>query len=97
MQASAPVEAVAGAAEHCKVRNPAFLAYTPKQTIEQFSLVQTILQTLHILLDQVGDRCQVEPGQRRGQVAFVGEVIGLPSGLWIGVIYDEPVGKHDGM
>ena len=38
----------------------------------------------------------MEPGDRRGQVAYVGLVDGLPAGLWIGVHYDEPVGKHDG-
>lgn len=46
---------------------------------------------------QVGLRCEVRPGGRRGVVAFVGEVkeIGM-GGYWIGVIFDEPVGKTDG-
>lgn len=47
---------------------------------------------------EVGLRCEVESpeGTKRGQVAFVGKVDGLPLGWWIGVKYDEPVGRHDG-
>ncbi|VFQ91418.1 unnamed protein product [Cuscuta campestris] len=46
---------------------------------------------------KVGDRCQVEPGERRGIVKFVGRAETLASGFWLGVQFDEPVGKHDGM
>lgn len=45
---------------------------------------------------QVGSRCEVDPGDRRGEVKFVGQVEGLPGGWWVGVQYDEPVGKNDG-
>ena len=46
---------------------------------------------------KVGMRCQVQPGNRRGEVAFVGEVPELGSGgYWAGVVFDEPVGKTDG-
>ena len=44
---------------------------------------------------EVGARCEVEGG-RRGQVKFVGKCEGLPLGYWVGVQYDEPVGKNDG-
>lgn len=45
----------------------------------------------------VGNRCEVMPGARRGEVAFVGEVEGLAGGgHWVGVRFDEPVGKSDG-
>ncbi len=44
---------------------------------------------------KVGDRCQVAGG-RRGEVMFVGRVPELPLGFWVGVKYDEPVGKNDG-
>jgi len=40
---------------------------------------------------------QVDPGAKRGEVKFVGQAKeGLPMGYWIGVQYDEPVGKNDG-
>ncbi|XP_024971296.1 tubulin-folding cofactor B [Cynara cardunculus var. scolymus] len=46
---------------------------------------------------KVGDRCQVEPGEKRGVVKFVGRAETLGPGFWVGVQYDEPLGKHDGM
>lgn len=45
---------------------------------------------------QVGNRCEVYPGSKRGEVMFVGKVEGLPLGYWVGVKYDEPIGKNDG-
>lgn len=45
---------------------------------------------------EVGMRCQVEPGARRGQVAYAGLVPELKPGHWVGVVFDEPVGKTDG-
>ncbi|XP_026469385.1 tubulin-folding cofactor B-like [Ctenocephalides felis] len=47
---------------------------------------------------EIGDRCQVRiPGlaQRKGQVAYKGPVEGQ-HGVFIGIRYDEPVGKNDG-
>lgn len=44
----------------------------------------------------VGDRCKVNPGARRAEVKFVGEVPGLKIGYWVGVHFDEPVGLSDG-
>ncbi|KAG8368432.1 hypothetical protein BUALT_Bualt15G0044800 [Buddleja alternifolia] len=46
---------------------------------------------------RVGDRCQVEPGEKRGVVKFVGRAETLAAGFWVGIQYDEPLGKHDGM
>ncbi|KAA0062753.1 tubulin-folding cofactor B isoform X1 [Cucumis melo var. makuwa] len=45
---------------------------------------------------RVGDRCQVEPGEKRGVVKFVGRAESLAPGFWVGVQYDEPLGKNDG-
>lgn len=45
---------------------------------------------------QPGQRCSVDPGDRRGEVRFVGKVEGLPMGWWVGVQYDEPLGRNDG-
>ncbi|CAM9301680.1 unnamed protein product, partial [Hapterophycus canaliculatus] len=44
----------------------------------------------------VEQRCEVQPGGRRGVVEFVGEVEGLQPGYWVGVRFDEPVGRGDG-
>jgi tubulin-specific chaperone B len=46
----------------------------------------------------VGSRCEVQPGGKRGIVAYVGntQAPGLPRGWWVGVRFDEPVGKNDG-
>lgn len=52
---------------------------------------------------KVGMRCQVKPGDRRGTVMYVGPVPEIPQPpeltaplIWIGVKYDDPVGKNDG-
>lgn len=45
----------------------------------------------------VGARCQVQPGSRRGEIAFVGPIDELGGGgHWAGVVLDEPVGRTDG-
>ena len=42
-------------------------------------------------------RCLVQPGSRRGEIAFIGQIDELgDGGQWVGVILDEPVGKTDG-
>lgn len=44
----------------------------------------------------IGQRCEVEGG-RRGTIRFVGKTeFGTGRGVWVGVQYDEPVGKSDG-
>jgi tubulin-folding cofactor B len=48
----------------------------------------------------IGDRCEVQPGARRGEVMFLGEIPGVGEegrrGHWVGVKFDEPVGSSDG-
>jgi len=52
------------------------------------------------LVDQmkVGDRCQTSvpgSGTRRGTVKYLGKT-SFKEGLWVGIQYDEPLGKNDG-
>ena len=48
---------------------------------------------------KIGDRCQVlgddQTAQKLGTVKYVGETKFQP-GLWVGIQYDEPLGKNDG-
>jgi tubulin-specific chaperone B len=49
----------------------------------------------------IGARCQVESTEegfhKRGTVRFVGSTkFGNAAGVWVGVEYDEPIGKNDG-
>ncbi|CAE8592464.1 unnamed protein product [Polarella glacialis] len=43
----------------------------------------------------VGSRCEVAPGGRRGEVAYVGPVKGV-KGIWVGARLDEPQGNNNG-
>ena len=45
---------------------------------------------------QVGERCLLGDGFRRGEVKYVGKVPELGTGFWIGVKLDEPSGDSDG-
>eukprot|EP00743_Colponemidia_sp_Colp-15_P002128 GILK01002310.1.p1 GENE.GILK01002310.1~~GILK01002310.1.p1 ORF type:complete len:247 (+),score=23.14 GILK01002310.1:54-794(+) len=44
----------------------------------------------------IGNRCEVQPGGRRGEVKFVGKIESMGPGYWVGVQLDEPTGKSDG-
>ncbi|KAI0692487.1 CAP Gly-rich domain-containing protein [Cytidiella melzeri] len=49
----------------------------------------------------IGSRCEVETTEtdfhKRGTVRFVGQTkFGNGEGVWVGVEYDEPIGKNDG-
>ena len=45
---------------------------------------------------EVGARCEVNPGQKRGVVRFVGRCEALPKGYWVGIQLDEPMGMNNG-
>lgn len=45
---------------------------------------------------EVGDRCRVNPGGKRGVVRYVGKVPQAAPGWFIGIELDEPQGKNDG-
>jgi hypothetical protein len=45
---------------------------------------------------QPGDKCAIHPGDRMATVMFIGPVASMPAGYWVGVQYEEKVGKNDG-
>lgn len=45
---------------------------------------------------KLGQRVIVDPGDRKAMIMFVGKIPEIAAGYWIGVQFDEPVGKNDG-
>ena len=45
---------------------------------------------------RVGDRVVVDPGSRLAEVRYVGKIPEIAAGFWVGVQYDQAVGKNDG-
>lgn len=73
--------------------DPAALDIVARRTQE----VQDVVRDRNIA---VGARCRLLPDtdDRRGTVAYVGDVEGIPGlGAWVGVVLDEPTGKNDGV
>ena len=44
----------------------------------------------------IGERCFTLPGKHNAQIKFVGKIDSLPNGYWVGVQFDDKVGKNDG-
>jgi tubulin-folding cofactor B len=89
-------------------RSDSVLAWKKAQKLGRFdpdapSLEQAKLQAFETEIKSrgidVGKRCRVGgEDEKRGEVAYVGEVEEIPGGAgkWIGVQLDEPVGRNDG-
>jgi tubulin-folding cofactor B len=83
-------------------RNQKLGRFDPERETTLQSLADSVTKTHTAQIEQrgikVGMRCMVgEDSQRRGSVRFIGPIDDLPGGgLWIGIQYDEPVGKNDG-
>lgn len=77
------------------------LAYKQRQKLGRFAEQpdEDSRETEEDVNIQIGSRCQIEssePGfHKRGTVRFVGKTK-FALGTWIGVEYDEPIGKNDG-
>lgn len=71
--------------------DPNFVPEPPKERISDDEHMADLAAVM-----KVGDRCEVTIGGKRGEVKFVGKIPAIAAGWWIGVQYDEPVGKNDG-
>lgn len=67
-----------------------------KEKTEKLRMEEEAAANIH-----VDDRCRIISiaGERRGVVKFVGKIKQLDDGegIWVGIEFDEPVGKNDGL
>lgn len=89
--------------EEYESRTDSVLAYKKRNHLGRFdpeagTKEEIALREIHDLGYEIGARCRVEgEADRRGSIRFVGHVPQIPSGgVWIGIEYDEPVGKNNG-
>ena len=79
------------------------MAADPNFVPEPFEAKAPVTDDEHLAAEagamKAGDRCEVTApgmGRKRGEVKYVGKIPQIAPGWWVGVVYDEPVGKNDG-
>jgi len=76
-------------AEESNNNSNKILLHNEKKTTKQHSIDEVSNRI------KINQRCKVEPGDRRGEVGFVG-FRQTTDGVWIGIRLDEPMGNTDG-
>ncbi|KAK9457826.1 CAP Gly-rich domain-containing protein [Dipodascopsis uninucleata] len=92
--------------EEYSARNDTVLAWKKRNKLGRFAELPTStdpvesIEHLHSNGYVVGNRCRAEgTTDRRGVIKYVGkvpEISGSMDTIWIGIEFDEPVGKNDG-
>jgi len=77
--------------DRMKRLDPSFVPEPEKQKVEDDEHMADLVAAM-----KVDDRCEINPGGKRGAVKFIGKIPAIAPGYWVGVQYDEPVGKNDG-
>lgn len=78
------------------------LAYKQRHKVGRFAETTESTPAPPVTVDiPIGSRCEVEstePGlHKRGTVRYVGPTeFGSAGGIWVGIEYDEPMGRNDG-
>lgn len=71
--------------------DPSFVPEPEKQKVTDDEHMADLVTEM-----KVEDRCEINPGCKRGAVKFIGKIPAIAPGFFVGVQYDEPVGKNDG-
>ncbi|KAF8141433.1 CAP Gly-rich domain-containing protein [Boletus edulis] len=79
-------------------RTDSVLAYKQRHKVGRFAPPSELPPpAIHV---PIGTRCEVESAEqglhKRGTVRFVGQTSFAKTGVWVGIEYDEPIGRNDG-
>ncbi|KAG8221095.1 CAP Gly-rich domain-containing protein [Butyriboletus roseoflavus] len=82
-------------------RTDSVLAYKQRHKVGRFAPPsETVPAPVTDVDIPIGARCEVESTEegfhKRGMVCFVGQTTFAKTGVWVGIEYDEPIGRNDG-